>query len=194
MTRILLIAAHPTKWDLDDRIVGNHSLPLTDEGLAAARRLVDELPGPVEAVYRCKANEACDQVAQLVAARFHLRAKDNPDLEEFNAGLWQGMRREEVKFRHPKVTETWEKTPLAVEPPEGETIPSATQRLHNALRAILRKSRGKSIAVVTRPVAQQILAGLMGREPLEQICRHLQEVVPLETIELSDQQVRELLD
>jgi broad specificity phosphatase PhoE len=193
MTRILLIAATPTKWDLEDRIVGSHSLPMSEEGLVAARQLVSELPDTVNAVYRCKSNEACDQVARLVADRFGLRPKDNPDLEEFNAGLWQGMRREEVKFRYPKVTETWEKTPLAVEPPEGETIPVATERLHAALRAILRRAKGKTVAVVVRPIAQQILAGLMGREPLEQICRHLQEVVPMETIELSDEQVRELL-
>jgi probable phosphoglycerate mutase len=193
MTRILLLAAHPTKWDLDDRIVGNHSLPLTDEGVVAARQLIAELPERIDAVYRCKTNEACNQFAALVAERFNLRAKDNADLQEFNAGLWQGMRRDEVKFRYPKVTEIWEKTPLAVEPPEGETIPVATDRLNNALRSILRRAKGKSIAVVVRPVAQQLLAGLLGREPLEQTCRHLQEVVPLETIELSDEQVREIL-
>jgi probable phosphoglycerate mutase len=193
MTRILLIAATPTKWDLEDRVGGNYSLPLTPEGLEAARRLVDELPPGVEAVYRCKDNEACDELARLIAKRFNLRPKDNPDLQEFNAGLWQGMRREEIRFRYPKVNEIWQDNPLAVEPPEGETIPLVTERLHSALRSILRRNRGRMVAVVVRPVSQQILAGLLGREPLERICQHLREVVPMETIELSDEQVREIL-
>ena len=193
MTRILLIAASPTKWDLEDRVVGNHSLPLTEEGHAAITQLVHDSIEAVEAVYHCKSNEAAAEAAKIVAHKFGLRAKHNEDLEEFNAGLWQGMRKEELKFRYPKVNETWEKTPLAVEPPEGETIPVATERLKAGLQAILRRNRGRTIAIVVRPIAQQILAGLLGREPLEQICHHLQEVVPLETIELSDQQVREIL-
>jgi len=193
MTRILLIAATPTKWDMEDRVGGNYSLPLTPEGLATARQLVDELPPTVDAVYRCKDNAACDEVAKLIAKRCNLRPKNNPDLQEFNAGLWQGMRREEIRFRYPKVNEIWQDNPLAVEPPEGETIPQATERLQHALGSILRRNRGRTVAIVIRPISQQILAGLLGREPLERICRHLQEVVPMETIELSDEQVREIL-
>ena len=193
MTRILLIAATPTKWDLEDRIGGNHSLPLTPEGLVAAKALVDELPLTIDAVYRSKANEACDEIAKLIGKRCDLRPKDNADLEEFNAGLWQGMRREEIRFRYPKVNEIWQDNPLAVEPPEGETIPRATERLHTALRWILRKNRGGTVAIVVRPLAQQILAGLLGREPLERICQHLQEIVPMESIELNDEAVKAIL-
>jgi broad specificity phosphatase PhoE len=193
MTRILLIAATPTKWDLEDRVVGNHSLPLAPQGRAAIEGLLGDLPPAVDALYHCKANEAAAEAAGIVAAKYGVKPKHHADLEEFNAGLWQGMRREEIRFRYPSVTETWDKQPLAVEPPEGETIPIATDRLRHALRAILRRNKGKTIAVLVRPIAQQILAGLLGREPLEQICQHLQERVPLETIELSDDQVRAIL-
>src|SRR5690348_11122159 len=109
MTRILLIAATPTKWDLEDRVAGNHSLPLTPEGLTAIQELVGELPLAIDAVYHCKTNEAAREAARIVARKYGLRPKHNADLAEFNAGLWTGMRREDIKFRYPKVTETWEK-------------------------------------------------------------------------------------
>ncbi len=123
MTRLLLIAASPTPWDVEDRVVGNHSLPLTEEAHKAIAELVGELVPMISSIYRCKTNEACNETAKLVAEKYNLRPGHRADLDEINLGLWQGLRREEVRFRFPKVVELWQKQPLAVEPPEGETVP-----------------------------------------------------------------------
>jgi probable phosphoglycerate mutase len=193
MTRILLIAATPTPWDLEDRVVGNHSLPLTPEGHQAISELIGELVPLVSAVYRCKTNEACDETAKLIAGKYKLRPGHNADLDEIDLGLWQGLQRQEVKFRFPRVVEQWQKQPLTVEPPEGETIPEAADRLKNAVQAIIRRNRGNTIALPLRPIAMQLVAGFLRHEPLETTIQHLHTHSPMETMDLADDQLRAIL-
>jgi len=193
MTSIVLIAASPTPWDVEDRVVGNHSLPLTVEAHRSIEQLIATNFPNISAVYRCKANEACDETAKMIAHHFKLRLNHNAGLEEMNMGLWQGLRRDEIRFRFPKVVELWQKEPQAVEPPEGETIPDAVERLKKAALAILKKNRGSTIALALRPVAMQVISGFFRGEPLEDTLRHLHSTTPMETIDLSDDQVRALL-
>lgn len=192
MTRVLLIAAAPTPWDVEDRVVGNHSLPLTPEAHQAIAELIGELVPLISVIYCCQTNEACSEAADLIAKKFKLRPKHHEGLQEMNLGLWQGLRRQEIAFRFPSVVELWEKDPLAVEPPEGETIPAAVERIKDALRSILRKNRGMTVALVLRPVALQIVAGLLRRETLDQIVTHLQALTPVDTIEVSEDDIRSL--
>ena len=193
MTRILLIAASPTPWDVEDRVVGNHSLPLTAEAHQAVSELIGELVPTISAVYRCKTNEACDETARLLAEKYNLRPGHKADLNEMNLGLWQGLRREEIKFRFPKVIEQWQKQPLTVQPPEGETVPEAADRLKAAVQSVLKRNRGTTIALPLRPIAMRLVSGLLHHEPLEETVRHLQDTTPMETIDLSDDDVRQIL-
>ena len=76
MTRVFLIKAGPTQWDLEKRISGNLTLPLAEEARADLQNLVSTLP-KIDAVYHCASNEACHEVAKLVASRDKLRPRDN---------------------------------------------------------------------------------------------------------------------
>jgi broad specificity phosphatase PhoE len=193
MTRILLIAAAPTPWDVEDRVVGNHSQPLTLDAHRSISALIAGLVTEVTAVYRYKENEACDETAKLIAKKFNLRPGNNAGLDEINLGLWQGLRRDEIRFRFPKVVEIWQKQPLAIEPPEGEMIPDAASRILAAARSIIKRNRGGTVAFAVRPIAMQIISGYLRREPLEQTVTHLHTTTPMENIELSDEDVRQLL-
>jgi broad specificity phosphatase PhoE len=186
MTRVLLIYAGPTQWDEEDRLSGNHPLPLTEGARKAIEQVVASIEGPVSAVYRYKKNEACDEVAALVARQFKLKPRDSAALDEMNLGLWQGLTRNELKFRYPKVVEQWKDNPLSVHPPEGESLPEAIERLGTAVKQICRRRKDATIALALRPVAMQIVFGLLqGEDPLA-IASHLQRITPLETIELSN--------
>lgn len=187
MIRIVLIEAGPTPWDAEDRIVGNQSLPLTAAGAAVIESAVNQLTEhPIGAVYRCATNESTDQVARLVAKKFDLRARDNRDLDEINLGLWQGLTREQARFRFPTAFEQWEENPASVRPPEGETVEEATARLRAALRKILRRNDGRTLAIALRPTALQIALGLLRREDLPAISSHLHNHEGIATIELAD--------
>jgi len=190
---MLIILAGPTPWDAEGRLTGSHTLPLTDEAKTSIESLVRALPKDVSAVYRCKANEACDQAAKLVADQFKLRPRDVTELDAVNLGLWQGLLREQLRFRFPTSFPHWEEAPAEINPPDGETFDQAYQRLRRGARKIIRRDRGKTIVLAMRPMAQQLLAGILRREEPSSIASHLHKASQVETIELDDSAERELV-
>jgi broad specificity phosphatase PhoE len=184
-TRAVLVEAGPTPWDHEQRLVGNSSLPLTAEALDAIRHLVDGFSFPIDAVYRPGTSEACVQTAQIIAKKFAIRARDNPDLEEVGLGLWQGLRPDEIRQRFPTVYPKWEEQPLQVNPPDGEPLELAIERIGGAINRILRRNRGYSFAVALRPMALQIAAGILRNRSPAAIAQRLHQRQPLETIEVN---------
>src|SRR4051812_11312320 len=128
MTRVLLIPAAPTPWDAEARLGGNAMLPLTTDGEIAIREALEALPFAVDAVYTFLKNQACEQAAKLVAQHFKLRIRNSDHLEPVSMGLWQGLTRDELRFRYPTVFPQWEENPLSVNPPEGESLEAADGR------------------------------------------------------------------
>ena len=184
MTRVLLIHAGPTPWDLENRLTGAQSLPLTDDAVAAVRSLIDAIATPPTALYLSKANEACLQAGTLVAARFDLRIHDSEALDEMRLGLWEGLTRNEVRRRFPTVIPQWQEDPLSVLPPEGESLGAVIERVDPALKKILKRNREGIIALVLRPLVMQVVRGLLHREPPETIATHLNNEDVMETIEV----------
>jgi broad specificity phosphatase PhoE len=185
MTRVHLIFAGPTPWDEEDRLVGGHSLPLTEEAEGAIGALASGLRQAPTAVYRAAASEAADRAAAIVAGRFALRPRDNMDLSEVGLGLWEGLNRDELRFRYPTIFPQWEEQPLSVLPPEGEPLEAAISRLSGAGKKIAKRNRGGTAVLILRPMAMQIIAGALRGETAETICGHLHAVAAMETIELT---------
>ena len=184
MTRVLLIQAGPTPWDIEARLGGRHSLPLQPDARAAIQQGIDQLATPPVAVYRAKRNEACDETAKLIAVKFNLRPRDNAELDELDVGLWQGLTRNELRQRFPTAFVQWEKHPEAVTPPDGESLAQAIDRIGAALLGIVRRNRETTFAIAMRPMSMRIAAGILIGDSPEQIAQRLHDSTPLETIEL----------
>jgi broad specificity phosphatase PhoE len=191
MTRVHLIPATPTPWDAEGRLGGNLMLPLTVEGEAALRESIKALSPAPTALYTCTANQACEQAAEIIAAQFELKVRHSDYLEPVPMGLWQGLTRDELRFRFPTVFGQWEENPLSVNPPQGESIADAAGRFREGLRKILRRNRGETIALVLRPFSLQITAGLLRNEDLPTIATHLHTTRTIESVDVADD---ELLD
>jgi broad specificity phosphatase PhoE len=183
-TRAVLIEAGPTPWDMEQRLVGNSSLPLTAEAIDAIRHLVDTLGFQIDSVYRPASNEAATQAAQIVAKKFGLRARENRDLNEVALGLWQGLLPEEVHHRFPTVYPKWQEEPLAVNPPDGEPLEAAIERIGGAVNRILRRNRNYSFALILRPMALQIASGILRGQSHPAIAGGLHRRQALETIDI----------
>jgi broad specificity phosphatase PhoE len=194
MTRVLLISASPTPWDAEGRLGGNPMLPLTTDGEIALRKLLETIDQPINALYTFVKNQACEQAAKLAARRFNIKVRDHESLEPVSMGLWQGLTRDDLRFRFPSVFAQWEENPLSVNPPQGESLENATQRFRDGLRRILKRNRGGSFALVLRPLSLQIALGLFSGQDLPTIVKHLHDHSPMETIELPDGAPRDLSD
>lgn len=193
-TRVAIICAGPTPWDDEGRLVGNSPLPLSPEAIDPIRRLTDGLPEDVAAVYAPVANEACQQAGKLIAQKFSLRLRDAAALDAVHLGLWEGLRPEEIRARFPTVFPQWEEQPLTVTPPDGEPLVDAIDRIAAAMKRILRKNKGLTVALALRPMALEIVAGVLAVEPPQTIVGHLHQQRPMATIELSEDDLSALLD
>lgn len=187
MTRVVLIQAGPTPWDGEDRLVGGRSLPLTDEARESIRALIERIDFPVHAIYRHAANEATDQAARIVAHRFRLRPRDASGLAEVTVGLWEGLTRAQVRGRFPSAYPKWEENAVSVNAPEGESLAAGVERLRGALGKVLRRNRDETIVLALRPMAMQIVAGVLRLQTPEQIGVHLHNCQQIETIDISDE-------
>jgi broad specificity phosphatase PhoE len=185
MTRVILIHAGPTPWDVANRLTGAQSLPLTPDALASIRSIVDAIPTPPTSLYLHKANEACLEAGKLVAKKFNLRIRDHEDLGEMKLGLWEGLTRDEVRRRFPTVIPQWQEEPLSVRPPEGESLGEVIDRVAPPLKKIIWRNRDGVVAIVVRPLVMQIIQGLLRDETPEIIAKHLNSVDMVETIDLT---------
>jgi broad specificity phosphatase PhoE len=183
-TRVFLVEAGPTPWDVEQRISGAVSLPLTAEAIDAVRHLVDSLGNDIAAVYRHAGDEACDETAKIIAKKFNLRPRDNPDLQEVNLGLWQGLTQDELRSRFTKAFDQWEENPLTVTPPDGEPLTEAIDRISDALKRILRRNKDLQVAIALRPMSLQICAGVLQGETPQAISAHLHQRQPIATIDV----------
>ena len=193
MMLVTLIHAGPTPWDEEDRMAGGQTLPLAEDALGRITELAQSIALPVTALYYCESNEASQEVVRALAERFKVRPRDKDGLCGYRLGLWEGLTRSELRRRFPSVFPQWEENPLAVNPPEGETLPQVIARLREAVVKILKRHREGSIVLVLRPLALQIALGVLREESAEKIASHLQKGTAMETIELDDAAVERLL-
>lgn len=161
MVTVYVVQTGQTTWQQQDRIETAEGAPLTPDGVEHAREVLARLnESAVTAVYAPR-GEAERQTAALLAGELTARVRTAKGLHEFDYGLWQGLLRDEVRRRHPKIFKKWHRDPGSVRPPEGETLAEARQRLMEGLRGILKRHKQGSIALVLRPIAAGLVRGIL---------------------------------
>jgi broad specificity phosphatase PhoE len=167
MPQILLIRPGYTDFDEQRRIQGTLDLPLNPRGQEQVTRIVQELANrPIDVIYTSPCEPARSTAAALAAAR-GLTVREVESLHNINHGLWQGLKVDEVRRKHPKVFKQWQESPEAICPPGGETLNEAVERVRKAVEKPLRK-RGNLAIVAADPLAAIISAVVRGT-PLEAI-------------------------
>ncbi len=154
MLRIVLIRPGATDYDCDQRIQGALDIPLNRQGLTEVAKAVDELSElRIETIYAAP-GAAAAETAEVLAADLHARLKKLDRLQNFNLGLWQGLKIGDVRHKQPKVYRQWQEQPENVCPPEGEMIDQADERIAAVMTKLLRKHKKGVIGlVVPEPLA-----------------------------------------
>jgi probable phosphoglycerate mutase len=160
----VLIRSGETDFDVEGRLQGTIDLPLTAHGRAEVDAAAEELRSIAVEVIYCSPGEPAFSTARVIGRALGIAVKPLKELDNMHFGLWQGMRLEEIRHKHPKVFRQWQETPSCVCPPEGETIEDVTERVIAALRKPLK--RGTPFAVVApEPLATLVGGILRGEEP-----------------------------
>jgi len=157
MSQIILIRPGSTDYDQEERVQGNLDIPLNEQGSAEVARLIEQLAGrQIDAVYAPPC-EPARETAKAIAKAFGCRQRKLDRMENLDHGLWQGMKIEEIRRKHPRVYKQWQEQPESVCPPQGETLEHAEQRMEAAIAKLLKRHReGTIVLVLPEPMASLV--------------------------------------
>jgi probable phosphoglycerate mutase len=137
--RIVLVRHGLSSFNLDQRIQGRDDLStLSDQGAEQARRTGDALAEvPLAAIYSSPLQRARQTAALLLAA--HGSPQDPlhvDELLEIDLAPWSGLRREELRARHPEEERRWREAPetMELDHPEGRRYNPLAELMEQAGR------------------------------------------------------------
>ena len=186
MTKLILIPAGQTDWRPQGRLAGDTHLDLNEFGHRQAVLMAQEIRGLSPRLVRCGPEQATKQTASLVAHEAGVRLRTVKDLREMNLGVWQGLMIEDIKERFGKVYRQWRAEPLAIEPPEGETVIVVLTRLIEALEKIRRKHVDETVAIVVGQFASAILRSQLLDHSFDKFWEYVDNDQPFQVIDLPD--------
>lgn len=161
--RITLIRSAETDWELQGRIRGRTDLPLSSNGVEIlSASLADS---PEIQVIRHATDEASKATARLLVRSTGARRRKLVGLEPPNFGLLEGLTLAEATERYPTRSRIWEDNPLALNPPDGESLNVLAERTGQALGRTLSRVRMRSIAFVAHPLVIGVMRLLLADLP-----------------------------
>jgi broad specificity phosphatase PhoE len=156
-TRLLLVRHGETAWNRQGRYQGSADVPLNATGRRQAKALAAQLSAErIAAVYSSTLRRAYDTAVPIAAAHGLTVVRD-PRLNEINQGLWEGLRPAEIMQRWAALHDQWEREPLAVRLPEGDTLEEVKARVLAALDDILSAWGGQTVCIVAHKVSLAII-------------------------------------
>ncbi len=154
---VVLIPWPETDWTIAGRMIGRSPVSLTSRGKEMAASWAQPLSSLGLRKIYSSSEKASIETAAILAYKLDAVRKQDDDLAEVDAGLWDGLTHEELARRYPKIYKRWCDDPTAVCPPEGEEIVSASDRLHATLDRVAHRKRRRNIAIVVGPTAFAVL-------------------------------------
>lgn len=155
--QIILVRAANTEFDDQNRIVGTLDIPLSVRGQAEMSGWANELRDrQIEVIYAA-AGAASRETARYLGDELNVKVKVLEDLTNLNFGLWQGLQEAEVRRKHPKLYKQWEESPIAICPPNGETVEEVLQRVQKEIKPVLKKAHHGVVLLVAPDPLRQIL-------------------------------------
>jgi broad specificity phosphatase PhoE len=175
VTKVILVPWGRTDWEEHGRLTGHIDLPVSAEGRTLVQQDAESLAGHNPGALLCGPDEAARETAELLGRRFNLKPRNTDDLYEVDLGHWAGLTDEQFRERFPKVYRQWRDEPTSVNPPGGETLEQAADRLEAGLRKALRNRRKGTIVVVTGPFAAVLLWLRQEKAPLSDFWERVEQ-------------------
>jgi broad specificity phosphatase PhoE len=129
VSEVVLVRHGETEWSRTMRHTGNTDLPLTEEGEAQARSVVDRLAGREFALVLASPLQRARRTAEL--AGYGDRAEPDENLRERDYGEYEGLTTKEIRVERPG-WDVWRD-----DMPGGETLAQLGARADRAIERAL---------------------------------------------------------
>ncbi len=168
-----------------DSFNGQRELPLTEQGRAQAAALGARLKSvSFAAVYRSPLGRT-GETSTLIAPA--LSASILPGLTEIHYGDWEGLSPTQAREKSGQRFDDWQRDPVNISPPAGETIAEVAARAQAALQEILARqsvATGPVLVVSHKATIRALGAALSGAPLASYRTRWAQDECALNLIEL----------
>jgi broad specificity phosphatase PhoE len=163
-SRLILIRHGESTWNRERRIQGQLDPPLSEDGLAQARRVAQRLErGEVQGLYTSDLLRAT-QTAEPIAATLGVEAVPMPELREIFLGDWEGLHTDDLASRFPEAWDAWTREPNWDVVPGGEGAVAFEARVESTIdRLFERHPQGDVVVVTHGGVIQIALHKVVGR-------------------------------
>jgi broad specificity phosphatase PhoE len=146
--RLLLVPHATTEWNASERLQGWTDTPLSDVGKRQAALVARRLR--IERIDACHTSDLgrATQTGEAIVAERGLKFAPDTRLREIHFGAWEGLTYAEVCHSAGQEILAWERDPMEVAPPGGETLAQLAERVAAFLETITMVGRLKSRTIV----------------------------------------------
>jgi len=149
--KVALIPCGPCEWSEEERLLGRVELPLGPNGTATCERWAEQLaPLALGRIFHAP-DELARSTARVLSERLGVVAKPLDALTEVDLGLWSGLTETQLKTRFASAHRRLTEEPLTVQPPDGESLREAAERLRTCLSRRIKPNGKKAVGLVLRP-------------------------------------------
>lgn len=188
MTTTLYIVRHgETDNNYTHRFIGSTDHPLNERGQAQAACLREPFSRlRLDAVYSSPRLRALMTAEQIRGDRAMPIICDD-GLAEIHCGQWEGLNRAEIEEKWPGMIDLWQFRPDELHMPDGETFAEVQERAVNALVGIVRRERGRSVAVACHMLTIQLIMARLLNVPVREVWNMVRiENTSISTMEIYD--------
>ncbi|MFC1496373.1 histidine phosphatase family protein [Candidatus Margulisiibacteriota bacterium] len=148
-TKLFLLRHGQTLSNLESRYQGQGDSPLSEQGLADARRVAETLKSINFSVIYGSPLSRSRKTAEIIAKKHgHLKVEIDKDLMERYYGVFEDMTFQEIKDQYSALYDEWIHNPNQAKIPEAETLEDLQKRGMTAITKIISKHQGDNICVV----------------------------------------------
>ena len=161
-TTLLFIRHGETDANVNGQLEGATDRPLNATGQAQAQALAARLLSenrPIQVIYSSSLTRARQTAAALATALGELPVQVDPDLSEYRLGEWDGLTLEELRDEKQMWVRMASDPHFA--PPGGESAMQFGLRLVRAVRAILSRHPGQTVAIFSHGGALATVLALL---------------------------------
>jgi broad specificity phosphatase PhoE len=155
--KVVLIPCAATEWRQEGRLLGRVELSPCTEARKQCEHWAAELKSAGLAQIYYGPDELSRETARWLGQRLAVPTKCSEQLAEVDLGLWAGLTDQQLKARFASAHRELREAPLHVNPPQGENLGAADQRLQAFVRKQMKRNGTAAVGLVLRPISFAML-------------------------------------
>ena len=186
MVTVILVRHGETEWNRREIFRGRADVELNERGREQAKALGAALEGGnLDAVYSSPLSRAVE-TAEAIAQPHGVPVEIEDGFIDFDYGIWQGLLRDEVQQRYPRVYRDWTERPHTVKIEGGESLRMVRRRAMQALIRIVGRHQDGTVVIVAHRVVNKVVLCAVLELANSHFWRVRQDTCALSVFEWSD--------